>query len=263
MIVKCTNDDFELISQYIGNDYASCLYLYMDLIEYGPDSDYTKAWIQKEAGSVTSVILAYHSAMHIYSRGSFNVQEVVDLVSELKPSQICAAKSTILALKTSLLALGYDVELGYVGKIEYSGQSKADIIQRASLDDVDKIARLLYNDEGIGASYTLEDLKEQFRERLSQGFVRSFIIKDKDEIVAHLGTGAEVGNVSIVTYVITDKRYRRRGYAKMLYQAACHDLHQEGKEVYAVYYVPSAIQLHHRVGFVDCCEFGKLFLKTH
>lgn len=263
MIVKCTNDDLELISQYISDDYASCLYLYMDLIEYGPDSDYTKAWIQKESGSITSVILAYHSAMHIYSRGSFDLKEVVGLVDELKPSQICAAKSTIMALKAPLSGFGYDVELGYVGKIEYSGQGKSDIIQRASLEDVDDIARLLYNDEGIGASYTLEDLKEQFKERLSQGFVRSYIIKDDDKIVAHLGTGAEVGSVSIVTYVITDKNYRRRGYAKMLYQAACHDLHQEGKEVYAVYYVPSAIQLHHSVGFVDCCEFGKLFLKTH
>ena len=93
--------------------------------------------------------------------------------------------------------------------------------------------------------------------------MRCCVIKGGGEIVAHLGTGAEVGKVSIVTCVITDERYRRRGYAKMLYQAACHDLHQEGKDVYAVYYVPSAIQLHHSVGFVDCCEFGKLFLKTH
>lgn len=263
MIVKCTNDDFELIKDYIGSDFAPCLYLYMDLIEYGPDSDFTKTWIQKDNGNITSVILAYHSAMHIYSHDAFNVQELIELVSERKPSQICAAKSIIQALKTPLSGLGYEAELGYVGKIEYSGQEKASIIQRASLDDVDDIASLLYNDEGIGASYTLEDLKAQFRERLTQGFVRSYIIKDEDKIVAHLGTGAEVGNVSIVTYVITDERYRRRGYAKMLYQAACHDLHQEGKDVYAVYYVPSAIQLHHSVGFVDCCEFGKLFLKTH
>lgn len=263
MIVKCTNDDLELIKDYIGNDYAPCLYLYMDLIEYGPDSDFTKTWIQKEDGNITCVILAYHSAMHIYSHNAFNTQELVDLVTERKPSQICAAKSIISALKTPLSELGYEVELGYVGKIEYSGQGKHDIILKATLDDVDDIARLLYNDEGIGASYTLEDLKGQFRERLSHGFVRSYVIKDGGEIVAHLGTGAEVGNVSIVTYVITDERYRRRGYAKMLYQAACHDLHQEGKDVYAVYYVPSAIQLHHSVGFIDCCEFGKLFLKTH
>lgn len=263
MIVKCTNDDFELIKDYIGSDYAPCLYLYMDLIEYGPDSDFTKTWIQIEDGNITCVILAYHSAMHIYSHNAFNTQELVDLVNERKPSQICAAKSIILALKAPLSDLGYEVELGYVGRIEYLGQDKPDIVQTATLDDVDDIARLLYNDEGIGASYTLEDLKGQFRERLSQGFVRSYVIKDGGEIVAHLGTGAEVGNVSIVTYVITDERCRRRGYAKMLYQAACHDLHLEGKDVYAVYYVPSAIQLHHSVGFVDCCEFGKLFLKTH
>lgn len=263
MIVKCTTDDLDLIKQYIGDNYASCLYLYMDLIQYGPDSVYTKTWIQKQEGRISCVILAYHTAMHIYAHDEFNVQELVELVREQKPSQICALKSTIQALQSPLLELDYEVELGYVGKMSFSGDEVSGLVQRATLDDVDRISRLLYQDEGIGASYTLEDLKEQFTERLSQGFVRSFIIKDEGEIVAHLGTGAEVGNVSIVTYVITDNRYRRRGFARLLYQAACRELQQEGKEVYAVYYVPSAIQLHHSMGFVDCCEVGKLFLKTH
>ena len=57
MIVKWTNDDVELIKGYIGSDYAPCLYLYMDLIEYGPDSDFTKTWIQKEDGNITSSII--------------------------------------------------------------------------------------------------------------------------------------------------------------------------------------------------------------
>ena len=179
MLVKCTNDDFEIIKQYIGDDYASCLYLYMDLIKYGPVSGYTNTWIQKEAGGITCVILSYHSAMHIFSRDGFDIPEVVDLVNGQKPSQICAAKSTILALKLPLSELNYEVELGYVGKIEYSGQDKPEIVQLAKLDDVDSISRLLYNDEGIGASYTLDDLKEQFTERLSQGFVRSYVIKDE------------------------------------------------------------------------------------
>ena len=263
MIVKCTKDDTELIKSYIGKDYASCLYLYMDLIEYGPDSDYTKTWIQKDGRHITAVILSYHSAMHIYSHNIFNVQEIVSLIKEKWPSQICAAKSTILALKPSFPELGYELELGYVGRIEPSEKNKSDLIQRATLDDIDAISQLLINDDGIGASYSLEDLKQQFRERLSQGFVRSYVIKDKDKIVAHLGTGAEVGNVSIITYVITDNEYRRRGYARLLYQAACRDLQKEGKEIYAVYYLDSAIQLHHSMGFKDCCEVGKLFLTTH
>ena len=263
MIIKCTNEDLERVKQYIGNNYACCLYLYMDLIEYGPDSDFTKTWIQQEAGDITCIVLSYHSAMHIYAHDSFDVQEILDLAIKQKPSQICAAKPIIMALKEPLSDYGYEAELGFVGKIEYSGHNNFDKIQRATLDDVDSISQLLYNDEGIGASYSLEDLKQQFRERLSQGFVRSYVIKDGDKIVAHLGTGAEVGNVSIITYVITDKQYRRRGYAKMLYQAACCDLQQEGKEIFAVYYVDSAIKLHHNVGFTDCCEFGKLFLKTH
>lgn len=263
MIIKCNHSDLDRIKDYIGNDYASCLYLYMDLIQYGPVSEYTATWIQEQDGKITSVILSYHTAMHIFARESFNTQEVLDLVDELRPSQICAAKPTILTLAGPLASINYDSELGYVGKLASTDCPYSSIIQKATIDDVEDISQLLYNDEGIGASYSLDDLKAQFRERLTQGFVRSYIIKDGDRIVAHLGTGAEVGNVSIITYVITDAEYRGRGYAKMLYQAASDDLRKEGKEIYAVYYTDGAIKLHHSVGFKDCCEFGKLFLKTH
>ena len=263
MITKCNNTDFDRILQYIGNEYASCLYLYMDLIKYGPDSSFTSTWIQEDNGHIQCVILSYHTAMHIYSRESFDKQEVINLITEIKPSQICATKQTLFALKDELFSRGYDIELGYVGKLDSTNLSQSLDIMKATIDDVDDISNLLYSDEGIGASYTLEDLKEQFRERLSQGFVRSFIIKQNGKIVAHLGTGAEIGNVCIITYVITDEEYRGRGYAKMLYMAANKELHEEGKEVYAVYYTKGAIQLHHSVGFKDCCQYGKLFLKTH
>ena len=263
MITKCSNADLDRIHQYIGNEYSSCLYLYMDLIQYGPDSNFTSSWIQEEKGRILCVILSYHTAMHIYARESFNTHEVIDLITNIKPSQICATKSTLFALEDTLSTIGYDLELGFVGKLGYFGQSQPQGIVKATINDVDDISKLLYSDQGICASYTLEDLKEQFRERLSQGFVRSYIIKQNDRIVAHLGTGAEIGNVCIITYVITDKEYRGRGFAKMLYQAASKDLHDEGKEVYAVYYTNSAIQLHHSVGFMDCCQYGKLFLKTH
>lgn len=263
MFKRCTNSDIERISEYIGADYASCLYLYMDLLKYGPNSDYTKTWILEEDAQITCIALSYHTALHIYSHDSFNIQEVIDLAIELKPSQICALKSIILAMEKPLALIGYGAELGYVGRLKSFEHRKSDFVQRATVEDVDQISQLLYNDEGIGASYSLEDLKKQFRERLTHGFVRSYIIKDNGQIVAHLGTGAEVGNVSIITYVITDNRYRGRGYAKSLYQVACSDLELEGKEVYAVYYTDNAIHLHHSVGFKDFCECGKLFLKTH
>lgn len=263
MLIKCTKAEADRIKEYIGDDYPHCLYLYMDLLQYGSDSEFTQSWIQEDNGKVTSVVLTYHTALHIFARGEFNVSEVVELVKVVKPSQICASKSIILALKMPLSYCGYVAELGYIGKMDTSDQIDSEIVKLATIHDVDDIAELLYHDEVLGISYTLEDLKAQLRERLSQGFVRSFIIKDGAKIVGHLGTGAEVGNVCVVTYVITDRNYRGRGYAKEMYQVACQELMKEGKEIFAVYYVDSAIKLHHKVGFVDYCEFGKLFLKTH
>ena len=130
-------------------------------------------------------------------------------------------------------------------------------------DDFKDIAKLLFQDEGIGASYDLEELGNQMYQRNRLGFVRNYVIKDNDKIVCHVCTGAEEEGIAIISGIVTDIKSRGKGYAKKLLSYVCQQLISEGKEVFSVYYTEAARKLHYRAGFLDYCGYGKLFIKKH
>ena len=261
MIKECDNQWKDDILSYIGHEYFKCLYMYIDMQQYGCLSDYTKTWIQENEGEITAVVLAYHGAMHVYSkRMNFVVSELSDFLLQRNPSIICACSDIIKLLEQQLCSNGFISEFGHIGK--FTGSSKQcgiNSISRAEIKDIKAIAKLLYEDEDIGASYTISDLEKQIKERLQDGFVRSYVIRDNGNVVAHLGTGAEINNLCTISYIITAPQYRGRGLSSSLFAYACKQLTAEGREIYSVYYPENSRRLHHKMGFADCCEFGKLF----
>ena len=261
MISKCTNIDINRILNYIGDQYYKCLYLYIDMQQYGCSSDITKTWLQEDNGEITAVMLAYHSAMHVYSKQlNFDVQDLTEFLLEKKPSIICASAELIRLLEPQMISNGFISEYGHIGKFVHCEPSAASHdICLANIDDIKEIANLLYADDDIGSSYTMEDLVKQIEERIESGFVRSYVIKDGSHVLAHLGTGAEVDKLCTICYVITDPEYRGRGLSSSLFSYACYQLNSEGKEIFSVYYPENSRRLHHKMGFVDCCEFGKLY----
>lgn len=262
MIIQCNKQQISDIENYIGNEYYKCLYLYLDLKQFGADSEYVTSWIQSHEGKITSVCLKYHTALHLYSKDNvFDVEELVNHINEVTPTIICASADTIKILSPYTTSKGFIPEYGHIGRFTSFEPSDPNVqIIKATLADVTEIAKLLYEDEDIGASYSFDDLVAQMKERLTQGFVRSYIIKDGNKVIAHFGTGAEVGKVCTINYVITKNAYRGKGLSTNLFRYACKQLKEEGKEIYSVYYPENSRRLHHKMGFEDCCECGKLFI---
>lgn len=188
------------------------------------------------------------------------MQELAEFLLEKNPSIICASAELIKLLEPQLSSRGFISEFGHIGKFIHCKSSDTNCdIRLANKEDIKEIAKLLYEDDDIGASYTIEDLVKQIEERIGSGFVRSYVIKDGNHVVAHLGTGAEIDRLCTICYVITDPEYRGRGLSSSLFSYACNQLNSEGKEIFSVYYPENSRRLHHKMGFVDCCEFGKLY----
>lgn len=264
MIELCQDAQQTDIVEYIGKDYFKCLYLYIDLMKYGCKSKYTRTWLMSDNSSINAIILSYHSALHIYSRNlDYDRKELCQFIRELNPSIVCASSDIIKSLACYLKNDGYSMEIGHIGKFVKLTTESKNKIEIATSDDIYDIANLLYEDDDIGASYTIDDLILQLKERLSQRFVRSYVIKENRHVVAHLGTGAEIDGLCTICYVITDPQYRGRGFGSSLFSFACTQLEAEGREIYSVYYPENSRRLHHKMGFVDCCEFGKLFKNIH
>jgi hypothetical protein len=232
------------------------------LVKYGAESPYSCLWIQVDKDVITAACLQYHTALHLFSKEkNIALDELINHIKTIAPSIICASSDFIRLLEPKLKIDGYIPEYGHVGKyVKTQIVSSNYTVMRATDDDVEAIANMLYEDDDIGASYTMVDLVKQIKERIQQGFVRSYIIKCGDEVVAHLGTGAELSNVCTISYVITSPKHRGKGLSTCLFQYACNELVKEGKDIFSVYYPENSRRLHHKMGFVDSCECGKLFL---
>lgn len=252
----------QLILNYIGKNYYQCLYLYIDLTYYSLDNNEIKCWALYNKSSITLSILQYHKAIHLYSKKmDFDIDELMQLLRGLSYSIICGKADLINLLSEHLPT--FTAEIGHVARLYNIESIKGDSIELASEDDIEEIANLVYADEDSGASYDLNDLIAQMKERLKTGFSRNFIIREDNLIVANVSTGGETSKVATLNNVIVRKEYRRRGLAMRTYRSICRKLLSEGKEVYSIFYVPESIALHNKLGFVECCKYGKLFARTH
>lgn len=263
MIIDCLENSYQkIIEEYIGDNYYKCLYLYLDLKKYGFSNTNINTWMQvKDNKEITTVILMYYTGMHVFSlKHDYDVQELCEFIREEKPAIICGEKVIISNIYNNLGIADYNVEFGWVRELNSIVTFDKEWVEKAKEEDFYKIAKLLYEDEDLGSSYKLEELKNQMYERNKEKYARNYIIKDENEIICHAGTGAENEKVAMLSYVITNPKYRNKGYAKKICSAVCEDLIKEKKKVYLINYSTESTALYDKIGFKICSEWGKIFL---
>lgn len=260
MIKLCTNKNLNEIDKYIGTNYEKCLYLYLNYKKYGISNQNIKIYIQKINQKINALILKYYDCIHIYSQKlNCDYVELCELINALNSSVICAEKSIIKELDNRLNNK-YIGEYGWIRKLKSNIVKEDADVQIATLKDFEDIAKLLYSDEDISSTYSIETLYNQIKERNFEKYGRNYIIKENNKIISHGGTGAESNEVAIINYVITREEYRGKGYAKRIMKSLCSDLLKEGKKIYLVNYTNESTRLYDKLGFQIVCECGKLFL---
>lgn len=262
MIKKIEKENNEILD-YIGNDYAKCLYLYLDYNKYGILNKNIKFWIQFDCNNnISSIILLYYNGMHVYSKNhNIIYDEIIKLINKEKPSVICGEKYIIKELHEYYN--NCEEEYGFIRELKNISEiyNNKDVITNISENDFIGITNLILNNE-IGQDYTYDNLLEQIVTRYDEGYGRNYILKDNNVIVSHAGTGAESKNIGILNYVVTDKKYRGKGYAKKITGKVCYDLIKEGKTVYLINYTEESTLLYDKLGFKPIVEIGKLSFKN-
>lgn len=264
MITKCAYHDVDRILNYIGPEYPRCLYLYLDLKQYGFQSDTVIAYIQHSYGKIESVLLKYHTCLHVFSKDNdFNAEELASFFYENGFSMIYSTKTIANAIFSALplnIANRVEVTNGWVARIKNVDNEPEWIAVSAEDGDFAQIVDLIYEDEDIGKSYDYEDLAKQIAERNREGYARNLVIKQDDLVIAHACTNAEFENIAVVAELIVRKSYRRNGYASEIWREICSLLLAEGKEVYSFYYSEESRRLHKKIGFFEVCEWSKIVM---
>lgn len=210
--------------------------MYADLLVYGLKNPNIKIWCKRRYKEIEIVVMQYHKSFQVYVKQNFiDVDDIVQLIKKQSPNSISARQDIIEALTSELPE--YFPEYGVV--IKYPEKESGNIneilslcevqIEEATIDDCMEIAKLIFTDSKLSAAYTIETLVEELQERIITGMGRSFVIRDKDKIVAHVATYAETDSFAIVGGFIVDYKYRDRDYAYYLEIYIEHILKIEGK----------------------------------
>lgn len=263
MILKCSIADENKVLSYIGEDYAKCLYLYLDLRKYGIGSDKIEVFIQEnDDKEVVAVLLRYYSCIHVYSfDNSFNAAELGLFIEKHGFSMVyCTAQTAELIYKAMPqdLLRSASMSKGWVAQINAINKAPNGLSTMAQDDDFGQIVQLIYEDEDIGRSYKYEELAQQLKERNRSGYTRNMVIKNGNLVIAHACTNAEFDNIAVVAELLVHKDYRRMGYASEIWRDLCYRLLNENKEVYSFYYSDESRSLHKKIGFTEVCEWAKI-----
>ena len=262
MINKCNIDDKAKIISYIGKDYSRCLYLYMNYMKYGIESDTISVYLQEDKEGIQAIYLVYYSCIHVFSRQKmFSLQELNSFLNERTFSMIYCEKATALYIWNGLKKEKRDcssITYGWVAQVTTLIPRESRDVHPAQKEDFRQIVEMIYADEDIGRSYDIESLAAQLQERNQEGYTRNLVVKDGATVVAHACTNAEINGLAVVAELVVNDNYRRHGYGSEIWASLCNDLLNEKKEVFSFYYSEASRALHCKLGFQEVCEWAKI-----
>lgn len=259
--------DREAILEYLKKAVAECIYMYIDILNYGVTSENMTVWLQEQDNQIELVVMKYFDSFQIYShRRDINVEPVLVLLKECPVTMVSARRDIIEQLEG--VCSGYRAAYGSVFDVSClrrefwamgGGKMKQHEfeITEAVEDDAAEIAELVCSDDNFRVNYQKDDLTRQFAERIRTRTGRSVIIRMDGRIVAHNATFAEAEGVAVVSGLVIRPEYRRMGCYEKVVTYLGDQLMNEGKTPYAFAITEKTIR-YHRAVYAECGEYGKL-----
>lgn len=249
--------DRERILQYLQKGLADCLYLYIDIVNYGIATENMQVWIEEQAEEISLVVMKYHDSFQIYSHEFLdNAANIRELLVKYPVSMVSGRKDIIEQLEKECKE--YRASYGTVFIMDkYRELKSSKNVLIAAETDAEEIAELICSDDEIGGHYTVEDLSKQLAERIKTGTGRSYIIRENGVIVAHSATYAEAEGIAVVGGTIIHPQYRNGNHYMLLSNYMLQQLAGEGKTAYT-FSLSEKMLRYHGMLHTKCGEYGKL-----
>lgn len=257
---EATEQDRARILQYLRGNMKDCIYLYIDIMNYGVSSEHMKVWIEEDADELSLVVMKYYDSFQVYSHlATCNTAAIMALLKQYPVTMVSARRDIIEQLEKQ--CENYIASYGVVYVVERHREVSAGTdIMLATEEDATEIAKLICTDEEFGANYTVEVLAKQLAERIQTGTGRSYIIRENGEIVAHTATFAEADKIAVVSGTIIRQEYRNSNYYILLSNYMAQQLKKDGKSAY-IFAITDKMIRYHDMLHTRCGEYGKLVRK--
>lgn len=256
-LVKCTTKkQVDTVIDFVAPFRERCLYVYLDLIRYGVSNPAVESWIDSLKNPST-VAMRYHNGLHVFALPGVELTGLRKLVATMRPALVLG-ESSVIAQISGIDSYVESANIGVVMKQQSANVVTRNECMRATMEDIDEVAKLILSEDSLASGYSKPELIEQMSERWTNGYGRSYIIRRDGAVVAHAGTGAESSGVATIVDVIVDAHHRRRGLAREVVSFLCNELVSEGLSPYLYCYEEGARRLYLSLGFKAVCEWSRL-----
>lgn len=265
---RAVQQDQDAILEYLKKAVDECIYLYIDILNYGVASENIAVWLQEQDEQIELVVMKYFDSFQVYShRRGIDVGPVLALLQEHPVTMVSARRDIIEQMEE--LCHGYCAVYGAVFDVsrlrrtfwamDGAKREKPSALEvtEAVAEDAAEIAELICSDDTFRVNYKEDDLARQLAERIRTHTGRSVIIRMDGRIVAHDATFAEAEGVAVVSGLVIRSEYRGLGCYEAMVSYLGEQLMQEGKIPYAFAITDKTIR-YHRAVYTECGEYGKL-----
>ena len=259
MITLASEEKYNLLSRIISKDIFQNVYLYIDTIFYGYNSDKVKTYILESNDEIKVILYHYYNSLQIFQNKPLLEEDINELANYLLNNNfnmITGNRDLIIKIN-KIIDNETSVSFGTIMSQKNIISSYSGKTEFAKEEDCKEIAKLICTDEGIGGHYTVSELEEQLIDRLTTKNCVNVILKDRN-IVAHAATYADCNDISVIGGVITDKNYRGLGYGKIVVNDLTKHIQDNHKTPVLYCYSENTIKWYESLGWEKVSECAKL-----
>ena len=259
MLEQATQDNQKELLDYLAKDAENCLYLYLDIRQYGIGSDTISVWYTKEGQRFTLIALQYFDCLQVYSHDNdFEVADLISLVDTTGVNKVRGTRTCIESIESSL-SQKFDSEYGAViEKVKARDFGTLfERVQEAELNDIPEIIDLLFMEERNKMIYSREGLTKSLSNLIKTHTGHVFLIREDGKIVASETISAESDLFLIGAHLITHPEYRHLLYGSVI-ESYVH-FHVKGdRRVFTFVVEPRRCRMLTAQGNQVIGEYGKL-----
>lgn len=264
-IVKLTSYNHKDVLKLFGNEIINYYFFIEELTRNNYEGEYFNVFGEYENGQLVSILLNNYNNITYYSNSDRSVDVYKNVLKELKFSKLSGNKEFI---KKFLPYVNVKQDtLSYMGVVK-------DIVVERKYPNLS--IKTISTKKEIEMQYDLLKSTEEFIDSLPKNrdeYVENEFkrIKNTSDRIVYLSNGKEMvsscatimeGEKSaIIIGVVTNPKFRNKGYGTDVLIGLFSMLLDEGKYPYLFYNNPAARSVYKKIGMTEVCEWRVVLVK--
>lgn len=260
MLIRVNDINNDIVMDYLKEEEEYNLMSINDIKRYGYNQAFFNVWAQIDSlGNIKAILLKYFNLLTLYSKEEYNVEEMSNLISFLKYTQISGKYRTLKPLENYINPKKHRfASFCRLNKDKFLNSTKNIVIKDVKIKKIKyrslyKIVKL-YEDIDEFENTTIENIVSGLRTG------RGYYIDDKKKIVSMAKSTSESRNYAMVIGVGTNPKYRNKGLATKCMIKLCYELVKEGKIPCLIYDNEIAGVIYKRLGFEELGKWSIYYL---